>query len=391
MEAIIHSAGNVARIDWKPLALLAAAIAARALALRRKHVIVSILAAARCEFAAQAALPGFDQGCGDERGRVSTSDPAGSISLRWRDMMNRDYYNRRVGKEGGPPRLTLVEVASQIEAAYGSIEEQGYLQRSFGYDCVDAGEVAGLHGTDLRMELYLHTGIKITKHVGGGIKEADEDTLFTLIEFIHDHVAKPADGEGYFHSYSGCGLHLNCRSARFDESAARKEWRDKINRPLKFYDGGYQLSNLGEIVRIAPDGMAKLIVTKLSPSVSNTDLAKVENAVRTFHLGRSTREQRKQAVRDLVDVLEFHRAAVKTHLSKDEGDLFNIANNFALRHHRFDQKDDYDDAWLGWLFYVYLSTVHLVLGRVTRHEAFSSDPEPPMVSTPETDDDELPF
>ncbi|MGO9835245.1 MAG: hypothetical protein ACLP1X_13615, partial [Polyangiaceae bacterium] len=75
-------------------------------------------------------------------------------------------------------------------------------------------------------------------------------------------------------------------------------------------------------------------------------------------------EKRKQAVRDLVDVLEYHRGAVKVHLSRDESDLFNVANNFALRHHRPDQKDDYDEAWLTWLFYVYLATVHLVLERV---------------------------
>ena len=117
----------------------------------------------------------------------------------------------------------------------------------------------------------------------------------------------------------------------------------------------------------------KLVEAKVSPKVGNRDRAKVANAVRTFHLGRSTREQRKQAVRDLVDILEFHRPAVKSLLSKDEHDLFNIANNFAIRHHRLDQKDDYDDAWLTWLFYVYLSTVHLVLGRIHGHESPGSE------------------
>src|SRR6476646_9865626 len=51
-------------------------------------------------------------------------------------------------------------------------------------------------------------------------------------------------------------------------------------------------------------------------------------------------------------------------LPKDERELFNLANGFAIRHNTRDQgKDkDYDDAiWLSWAFYVYLATIHAVL------------------------------
>jgi hypothetical protein len=78
---------------------------------------------------------------------------------------------------------------------------------------------------------------------------------------------------------------------------------------------------------------------------------------------------------------------VKAELSKDEADLFNIANNFALRHHRATQRDDYDDAWLTWLFYVYLATTHLVLGRVAGINPFVAA----QVPQPDHVDDELPF
>jgi hypothetical protein len=45
--------------------------------------------------------------------------------------------------------------------------------------------------------------------------------------------------------------------------------------------------------------------------------------------------------------------------SKDEADLFNIANNFGIRHHHSKQKTNYNqDVWLRWMFYFYLSTVH---------------------------------
>lgn len=47
--------------------------------------------------------------------------------------------------------------------------------------------------------------------------------------------------------------------------------------------------------------------------------------------------------------------------SKDERDLFNIANNFGLRHQNALQREDYDPLWLNWIFYNYLATIHLVL------------------------------
>jgi hypothetical protein len=303
----------------------------------------------------------------------------------------RDYYNRRIGQNGVPPRLTLEEVAGQIDAAYETLVANDYLQRSFGYCCVDAGPVPGLHGTDLRMELYLRTGIRISGSISEGIANADEVTLFTLIEFIYDHVAKPCAGEGHYHSFGGCGLHLNAHRDRFDEAPARQDWRDKVNAILKFYDDGYELSVNGEIVRLASRGMDRLIATAPSPTAEVSNAAKLANAVHTFQLGRSTREQRKQAVRELADILEFHRPAVKEHLSKDEDDLFNIANNFALRHHNLRQKDNYDDACLTWMFYVYLATTHLILGRIGGVDGFTAAAAKTSEQIELPADDDIPF
>ena len=70
-----------------------------------------------------------------------------------------------------------------------------------------------------------------------------------------------------------------------------------------------------------------------------------------------------EAIRELADVLEFIRPAIKEHLNKkDENDIFNIANNFGIRHHNKDQQTEYDKAiWYSWIFYYYLATLHAVL------------------------------
>lgn len=306
--------------------------------------------------------------------------------------MTRDYYNRRVGKDGEPPSLTLAETAELIAEAYAVIDGHGHLQRAFGFDCVDAGEVPGTEGYGIRMSFFLKTTIRINGALKDAIKSADEVFLFTFIEFVHDHVAKPAANTGWYHQYSSCGWHYSS-DGDFDEVAARAEWRSRVNTTLKFYDSGYQLSEAGEIEHLAPNGMVPLLQAQPPAKTKQVDRDKIANAVRTFQLGRSTRPERKQAVRDLVDVLEFHRQEVKIQLlSKDESDLFNMANNFALRHHNDLQRDDYDDSFLTWLFFLYLSTVHLILACVAGEPAFlEKRPEgPPSARTPDEFDD-IPF
>ena len=59
-------------------------------------------------------------------------------------------------------------------------------------------------------------------------------------------------------------------------------------------------------------------------------------------------------------MLEFRRDQVKAELlSKDERDLFEIANKFAVRHQKADQRRDYDEAYLDWLYWCYLATIEL--------------------------------
>lgn len=100
-------------------------------------------------------------------------------------------------------------------------------------------------------------------------------------------------------------------------------------------------------------------------------VSRIDSAVLAYRRHGATAEQRRQAVRDLADVLEYLRPQVATFLTrKDEGDLFNIANNFGLRHHNDRQKTGYDAAlWLSWMFYFYLATIHVVLRKMKHGES----------------------
>jgi hypothetical protein len=133
-----------------------------------------------------------------------------------------------------------------------------------------------------------------------------------------------------------------------------------MNDILADYGPGYELSVHGEILSLPDDSLAPLLDAPLTGGDPNNVQARVEAAKLKYRRRGSTFHDRRDAVRDLADVLEFLRAEARRVLkSKDESDLFNLANNFGIRHHNKEQKTDYDPAiWLSWMFYYYLATIH---------------------------------
>lgn len=59
-------------------------------------------------------------------------------------------------------------------------------------------------------------------------------------------------------------------------------------------------------------------------------------------------------------MLPLDRLAGEAHLlRKDERSLFQIANEFALRHERERERTDYAPDFLDWVFWWYLATIEL--------------------------------
>lgn len=269
-------------------------------------------------------------------------------------MKRREYYSIRTKKNPNAVRFDLSTLLKLFYSLYKDFEEKGYFQESFGYVCVDAGKVPGTLGPNIGT-LFLR---KLRKDnlwtIDACWEQYSEEDLFDVIEFLFDYVSKPVDG--YYHSYGDCGMHYN----KFEQQVGQNEYRNEFNELLRDYGDGYELSSGGEILSLADKGLQPLLeanLPKLDPENVET---KVEAAILKFRRYRSSIDERKEAVRSLADVLEFLRPQLKEVLSsKDEGDLFNIANNFAIRHHNPSQKTGYDQSiWLSWMFYFYLSTIH---------------------------------
>jgi len=265
----------------------------------------------------------------------------------------RRYYSQRK-KEG--PSLILNNLKELVFATFKDFENSGFFQESFGYHCVDAGYVPGLVGDDI--ENYCLRSLRKTGlwPLSEKYPSYSENDLFDVIELLFDVVSKPMEGD--YHSYCDCGWHYNT----FDKSSGQEEFRKEINMYLQDYEPGYVLSSRGKILLLGEKGLTHLLEAPLPKYDPANVEEKVELAVLKYRSRHSNINTRREAVRQLADVLEYIRPRLAKRISKKvENDLFTIANNFAIRHHNQVQQTDYDSNWLSWFFYLYLSTIHLFL------------------------------
>ncbi len=278
-------------------------------------------------------------------------------------MPPRKYYSARVTKA----KLSPSNLREQFERLYKVLEEDGYFQESFGRKCVD-GDVVGKIGTDVSDYVYLHLRKSSQQRIVpiypivGNCKHYSEEDLLDMIEFLYDHVSKPVDG--FYHNYSNCGWHYQT----FDKQAGQQYFREEVNSLLVDYGDGYELTADGEIVTLESQGIEHLINATLPDYDAENVEERVAVAISKFRSRYSSSDDRRDAVRDLADVLEFLRPELKKVLIKqDESDLFNIANNFGLRHHDGKQKVDYDkNIWYSWMFYYYLATIHAAVRLINK-------------------------
>jgi len=253
----------------------------------------------------------------------------------------------------GLPHAAFREIVGTVLEA---LKDEGYLQEALGYECVDAGHVEGRLGVRPGLHFLQRMG-KDPIPFEESIPFMEPDDLFDLIEALHDLVSEGVQDPAAFHSYNGCGWHFRT----FDQAAGQERLRRELNPLLLRLKDPMRLTENGVLEDVGPATLEPLLSARLPASLAGPDFQdRVDTAVAHYRRARAGIDQRRAAVRELADVLEFLRPEMKRlMLKKDEGAIFDLANNFAIRHHNRDQRGDYDSAiWLSWAFYTYLATIH---------------------------------
>lgn len=272
--------------------------------------------------------------------------------------MSHKYYSQRTGTNPNLDGLPIEDTVELFSRVFRQLEVDGYFDEAFGFWCVDADHIEG-NVKDIELEMLLTIRKKNLWPIPEYASSYTEDDFLDVIEFLYQNVSKPIDGT--MHSYSGCGMHWET----FNKREGQDHFREKINGVLGHYKNKFELSQSGEVLHKPEEGFEQIFNADV-PSKDSNIVGRINAATNNFRRHGSSIDDRRQAVRDLADVLEYLKPQVQELLTnKDENDLFNIANNFGIRHHNDKQKTSYDAAiWLSWMFYFYLSTIHVVLRKI---------------------------
>lgn len=271
-------------------------------------------------------------------------------------MIKRDYYSVRTGKISPEQEINFEVLKKCFLLTYRKLLTDGYFQKYFGIDCTD-GYIEGELGGEIDAIVFINLRKDNLWPIVKNLPNYTEDDFFDMLEFLHDHCSKGLNG--YHHNWNECGYHYE----EFNDLEGQKYFRELLNPILKEFQNGFEISEKGEILILSDAGLSNLFEADIPERDQENITDKMNEAIIKFRRHRSTLEDRRSAVRELVDVLEFLKPELKKTLNrKDETDLFNIANNFGIRHHNAGQQTEYDKSiWYSWMFYFYLATIHSVL------------------------------
>lgn len=272
------------------------------------------------------------------------------------------YFSEMRGLRKG---FGLEELRAMIKDLFSDLTEGGHLTECLGYYCVDEGQVPGKAGHDPGRAFRRDIGRNDVWPVDPVEKAWSEDAIFDFLQYLGTKVSTPLTDGATWHNYDNCGWHYK----QFVPQPARDEYIVQVNHLLSRYNDGWEMKADFEIVERAPAGMGSLLDAKLPGSADSQSRARVQAAIDKYRRRASSASDRRDAVRDLGDVLESMRTDARLHLSKDESDIFNILNNFNIRHANAKQKTDYDAIWFSALFYHYLAMIHVLTRIVARDEA----------------------
>jgi hypothetical protein len=284
------------------------------------------------------------------------------------------YVPRRYYSARRNPPLVVPLTPAQTKAEYAEVvaglARTGYFDDAFGSACVDdlvdpveqgQKKLSSLLGTESPMwPLALDNG-ELT-----GVEQSwSEDLFFDVIEALHDLVARPRSR--FWYDY-GQDWHYQ----DFARAPGQGVYRWKVNELLARSEVPLQLAtdgeDLGQLVHSAGDDRDELVHRVLDSAVDTRD--ERAHAVSLFRARTAGVPEKRSAIVTLAGLLEQRRKGVlEVELIKgDSSALFDIANNFDLRHRRADQRTDYDPAFLDWIFWWYLATLELTDQLLTRRD-----------------------
>jgi hypothetical protein len=264
--------------------------------------------------------------------------------------MARRYYSSRTK----PGKLTLVDLHYKVQNLYLLFRDKDFFKGKAQITSYDIP-------AEIKHEAAIALAFQPFPFDGWSQEELTEDHVFDVLEFLYDHVSRPGnlvrmtDDSGFnYDDYDG-----------YDENAGQDDFRNKANSFLSDYRTGFELTKNGTILALGTEGVQHILDAEIIPFDERNVDSKVRNAIAKWRNRHLSLSDKKEAIRELADVFEWLKKTNKLEAvldKKDESAIFEIANQFGIRHHDPKQKTNYDRAiWYSWIFHFYLATYHAAI------------------------------
>lgn len=202
----------------------------------------------------------------------------------------------------------------------------------------------------------------------------DENLFYGLVECLADLVSRPR--ARWWHDHGECGW--DYKDFYLPTGLAIYAW--KVNTLFKSFGLDLALETQGDLrgrlVRTT-DAPRQDLVERAGRSTDDSISGRVASAVNQYRKRAATAHDKRSACITLAGILENRRTLLKEKLLReDERALFQIANQFDIRHNGPGQKREYSEEFLDWIFWWYLATVDLtetILERETEADLPSSE------------------
>jgi len=200
----------------------------------------------------------------------------------------------------------------------------------------------------------------VTWPLDESISPIPDDVLYSVIEFFHDHAQRPRTRS--LHTWNDCGWH----HADHNKESGGVVYRWRVNELLESHSINLRLANKGtekgRLIRHASLHLDELADELSDDNAPSTDGEKITAAIRLYRARASSVHDRRAAIGLLASHLEKYRQEFRAaqFTRGDESDLFNIFNNFAIRHDNANQKPDYGEEFLDWVFWTTLAAIRLL-------------------------------
>jgi hypothetical protein len=272
--------------------------------------------------------------------------------------MTRRYYSSRIK----PKSLTLEELYWKFKNLYFLLRDKDFFKQK-----------AGITNTDLPNSIQHEAAIALNFQpfpiTEWSQQNITEDHIFDALEFLYDRVSQPGE---WVNKTSSTGWNYSDYDD-YDSEAGQEIFRENVNAFLADYKTGFELTKDGIILARGTNGLQQILDAEIVVYDEKNVDSKVRNAITKWRNRHLSLSEKKEAIRELADVFEWLKKTKNLDAvldKKDESAIFEIANNFAIRHHDPKQKANYDTAiWYSWIFHFYLATYHAAIRLLIKKEA----------------------